>query len=537
MNALPVIVRELRAEARNPATFNTRLTGAAILLGLLAFLWATTPSGPALGTVLFGGLHSALSLAIWLLVPWLSADCISRERRENTLGLLFLTPLSPFDIVVAKGLVHGWRALMLWLAVLPVLAVPLLMGGASGVAVFTSVLVNFSALCWALAAGLLASAFSRTRSQALALAGLFTLCGFLLQGLVSGLIFYGIMLSNYGWSWTEAMFRGVVLNFLTVSSWSYLQAIPIGASGGPRALGTLAAFGKIAGISVLALVVSLLVAARTIRQNWQEKPPGPRYLWFLRVFCEPFIWRAFFKLWIRRKLEKNPIGWLEQRNWTGRTAVAVWLAIVASFYIAMLGDTAYYRRFNTEVQFALGLILALAMASVSAGSFRRERDLGVMELLLVTPLREQELALGRLKGIWEQFIPALALLLGLWLWISLTFGNSGDWVLILFWGTTFACLPVTGLYQSLKQRGTLGALMWTIWPTLLMPLGLAVLSLLSAQWLAEWLRETWAVPIGADGLRLLTWLLPIACQVGWAALNWRRLQRTLMRRTFPMEVQ
>ena len=537
MNALPVIVRELRAEARNPATFNTRLAGAAILLGLLAFLWVTTSTSRALGNLLFSRLHLALNLAIWLLVPWLSADCISRERRENTLGLLFLTPLSPFDIVVAKGLVHGCRALMLCLAVLPVLAVPLLLGGVSGVTVLSSALANFSALCWALGAGLLASAFSRTRSQALALAGLFALSAILLQGLATGLFIFGTSLSDQGWSWAEATFRGISLNVLAVMGWSYGQGVMVSGASSSASQAFLFAYGKLAGLALLALVVSLLVAARTIRQNWQEKPPGPRYLWFLRVFCEPFIWRAFFKLWIRRKLEKNPIGWLEQRNWTGRTAVAVWLAIVASLYIAMLEDPGYYRRFNTEVQFALGLILAAAMAAVSAGSFRRERDLGVMELLLVTPLRERELALGRLKGIWEQFIPALALLLGLWLWISLTFGNSGDWVLILFWGTTFACLPVTGLYQSLKQRGTLGALTWTLWPTLLLPLGLAVASNVAAQWLAQWLSGPLSGPLRPEHIRLLSWPLPMAAQLGWAAWNWRRLQRALVQRTFPMEVQ
>ena len=537
MNALPVIVRELRAEARNPGTFNTRLAGAAILLGLLAFLWGTTPSGPMLGTLLFGRLHLALNLAIWLLVPWLSADCISRERRENTLGLLFLTPLSPFDIVVAKGLVHGWRALMLWLAVLPVLAVPLLLGGVSGGTVLTSVLVNFSALCWALAAGLLASAFSRTRSQALALAGLFTLCGFLLQGLVTGLIFYGRLIGANGWSWTEAMVRGILLNVLVAPGWSNFQGNSAGAGGGPAALEILPAFGKLSALSVLALVVSLLVAARTIRLNWQEKPPGPRYFWFLRNFCEPFLWRAFFNRWIRRKLEKNPMGWLEQRSWTGRTAVAVWLAIVASFYIAMLGDTGYYRRYNSEVQFALGLILAVAMATVAAGSFRRERDLGVMELLLITPLREGELALGRLKGIWEQFLPAIALLLGVWLWISLDFGDRSDWVVILFWVATFASLPVTGLYQSLKRRGTLGALVWTIWPALLVPLGLVVLWQVSLHFFGQFWGLAMPGQIGLGDTRVQTWLLPIAWQASHAAWNWRRLQRTLRQRTFPMEVQ
>ena len=55
-------------------------------------------------------------MAIWVLVPLLVADCLSRERREGTLGLLFLTPLTANDIVIAKGLSHGLRAVTLCFA-------------------------------------------------------------------------------------------------------------------------------------------------------------------------------------------------------------------------------------------------------------------------------------------------------------------------------------------------------------------------------------------------------------------------------------
>ena len=105
---------------------------------------------PALGSRLFAALHSTLFGAIWVLVPLLTADCISRERREGTLGLLFLTPLKGTDIVVAKGLVHGLRAMTLWLAVLPVLTVPFLMGGVSWSEAAMSALMNANAMCWAL---------------------------------------------------------------------------------------------------------------------------------------------------------------------------------------------------------------------------------------------------------------------------------------------------------------------------------------------------------------------------------------------------
>ena len=105
--------------------------------------------GASMGGALFGSLHFTLFWAIWILVPLLTADCISRERREGTLGLLFMTQLKANDIVVAKGLAHGLRALTLWLAVLPVVTIPFLMGGVSWPEVVLSAAINFSAICWA----------------------------------------------------------------------------------------------------------------------------------------------------------------------------------------------------------------------------------------------------------------------------------------------------------------------------------------------------------------------------------------------------
>jgi len=555
MNSLPVIVRELRAEARNPATFWMRLVAAAVLLGLLSFLALTRGLDLDAGDEIFKTLHIGLHLAIWILVPLMAADCISRERRENTLGLLFLTPLSALDIVVAKSFVHALRAVLLWLAVLPVLAVPLLMGGVSGTMILCSVLVNATALGWALAAGLLASCFSRNRMQAVAVAGGLAFIFFLGTALASGLSVTLSMSGFVGDLVTVTLTRGLELNF-TLESWSLTNLYNVPRRGGLgtflRAVPTLplnhtllVACARPAALAAVSLLGAMLIAGRAIRLNWQEKPPSPRYLWFLRIFCEPLVWRAFFKRWIRRKLEKNPLGWLEQRSWVGRTAVGAWVAVVASFYIAIFGDSMLYRRVMTEMQFLAGLGLALAMTVVAAGSFRRERELGVMELLLITPQTEAEIALGRLKGIWEQFAPAMALLLGIWLWASLTFGKTGEWQMVLFFAATFVNLPVTGLYQSLKQRGLLGALMWTLWLGLLVPLGLALLlrglgpegALLGSSVYTIGVLFSDFSSLNARAILVnLVWLLPTAWQLGCAAWYWKRLRRTLVERSFPMEV-
>ena len=86
----------------------------------------------------------------------MSADCISRETREGTLGLLFLTPLTAMGIVIGKGLVQVFRAFTLWLAVLPVLIIPCLSGGVTSGDIYSALTIEFCVTLLCLSAGLLA---------------------------------------------------------------------------------------------------------------------------------------------------------------------------------------------------------------------------------------------------------------------------------------------------------------------------------------------------------------------------------------------
>src|SRR5690348_9316315 len=168
MVVLPIIERELRAAARHPFTYNLRVLGALALLVVLGMFWLRDSGGPGAAGRLFGDFHRTLFFAIWILVPLLTADSVSRERREGTLPLLFLTPLRARDIVQAKGLVHGLRSFTLWLAVLPIFTISFLGGGVDWQEVVMSALINFSSVCLALGAGLLASARPRVWTRALA---------------------------------------------------------------------------------------------------------------------------------------------------------------------------------------------------------------------------------------------------------------------------------------------------------------------------------------------------------------------------------
>ena len=60
---------------------------------------------------------------------WFTADCLSEEKREGTLGLLFLTDLKGYDVVLGKLVATSLNGLYAVLAAVPILALPLLMGG------------------------------------------------------------------------------------------------------------------------------------------------------------------------------------------------------------------------------------------------------------------------------------------------------------------------------------------------------------------------------------------------------------------------
>src|SRR5581483_9708968 len=90
-----------------------------------------------------------------------TADCLSEEKREGTLGLLFLTDLKGYDIVLGKLAATSVNGLYGLFALVPVLAVPLLMGGVANAEFWRTVLVLLDTFLLSLAVGMFASAVSK----------------------------------------------------------------------------------------------------------------------------------------------------------------------------------------------------------------------------------------------------------------------------------------------------------------------------------------------------------------------------------------
>ena len=168
MTFLPIAARELLVASRRKTTFRVRLAtaGGAALLGfaLLAFSGAGSRStGDLLFTYLVqGGFLYALFTGVLL-----AADTISEEKREGTLGLLFLTDLGGFDIISGKLLIVGLNAVMALIAGLPVAAVAWILGGVTGGEFWRCVLVLLNTLFLSLTVGLAVSARRRVQMETL----------------------------------------------------------------------------------------------------------------------------------------------------------------------------------------------------------------------------------------------------------------------------------------------------------------------------------------------------------------------------------
>ena len=523
MNLLPVIMRELRAQSRQPMTYWLRAIGIGAILGVMALVDVRgVPS--ELGGRLFSALNATLFLSIWIFVPLLTADTISREKREGTLVLLFLTPLTPIGIVFGKSLIHTLRAITLFLAVLPVLALPFLLGGLTWKDCVVSLFLNSSALVLALAAGLLASTLATDSRRALVLALVLSLGFAYLFMLVHLHVFYSTLPrflklpfappTHFAWFLPDNLISQIELlisfntglsshpyqfyygwsRMASAEGWRYVWLnYPV-----PFQIAWLRELGWLFVESMFGFAAIAVLASWRVRQTWRLEPPSLRHAQLQKFFCAPRFWKSIFRSKMSGLLTRNPIGWLQQYTWSARLLKWGWCLGIVLFECMLV--TAPSLSNVWDGQYLLASLLILGIAFTASGSFREERQTGAMELLLITPLKARQILRGRIRGVWGQFLPATVVLVSAWLWLlkdaSLFAGRDYTsqtiyWqvfsiVLPLFFLSSFCLLPGIGLFFSMQRLHFVGAWLLTCATGLLVP----VLS-------CWWMKRSWLFAVSS----------------------------------------
>lgn len=414
VNLQAVILRELKAASRHPATWGLRLAYAGGGLAACGFGWllpglAPQDRGQTILACLAGS-GLALSLAAG---PYLTADSVSVEKREGTLGLLFLTPLRGWEILLGKMGSHALQVGWAWLAILPVLFLPLLQGGVRWTEAVRLLLALLVTLLVSLACGLLWSTVCREARTAVV-------------GTATSLLFLTFL------PWAPALVRGMFFNqgflpdasaalsplTLVVQAFEAFYGRP-GNRGSPPggALywgGMGAGFGL--GVGMVGLAGWLLPAlwrrteagarrssvhvAVPAREAGSE-PTGQRgQRWWGRRDLFPCRW------WAAQGLEE---GWLPRLfRWTAVLffGVMLWVSVATRHW-----ESGFSAAFGTA--WVLHVITRTQLSLAATRRWSEDRRSGAFELLLVTPVSAEEVIAAQLDALRTAFRRARLTLLAM----------------------------------------------------------------------------------------------------------------------------
>jgi len=381
--SLPLVARELRSQSRSKGSFILRSLLALGLLAPMALMGLTDQLKHLDGRVFFWFLSHVVFYSLMLLGPLITAGCITAEKEEGTLGLLFLSPLRSFDIVAGKFTANFLRLVAIAVVGMPVLATTLLLGGVTWQQITGAGICIMALLVVTVGVTVLASAVCvKTRTA-------------------TGLAFAYIGLVNFGiWIlalWIEYKFKVKVPDLILLVSaadsmseqFTWTRQNYLAWAGWTLAVGCAQ--------SLLFLLIASWWLPRTLAST------GVEGRWKWRRFLQKRF--TFENAWNQRLRRRNPLLWLEARqiSLTGRI-------LIASMGVGGLLWWVDYKNIGREaiwVTLAFAIPIHILLSALTVGNICREvageLHMGHLQLLLCTPLRERDILRSKLKGAWLRY--------------------------------------------------------------------------------------------------------------------------------------
>ena len=168
----PLLGKELLEQAARKQMYVIRVAYALVLFGAFCVYYTRhLAQGPVLalgrGLEPFNFLVAAQLVTIFLFLPPLMAGALAQEKERETLGLLFLTDLTSWELILQKYVGRLIPMLTLLFLSLPLLAVAYSLGGVSAGMLYSSAVKLFLTCLWVGALALECSAHEATTFQAL----------------------------------------------------------------------------------------------------------------------------------------------------------------------------------------------------------------------------------------------------------------------------------------------------------------------------------------------------------------------------------
>jgi ABC-type transport system involved in multi-copper enzyme maturation permease subunit len=457
---LPIVTRELRVAARRKTTFIIRCAVALIGIvigGFLLFMFEMVgPMGGGGAMVFLVVSRYTLFLAL-LGGIFLASDCVSEERREGTLGFLFLTDLKGYDVVLGKFTAVSLNAFYGLLAGFPVLALSMLAGGVTAGEFWRTCLTLANTLFVSVAAAIWMSSISKSTYRAMSSA----VC-LLLGIIVTAIIAYEM--SSAVVRFSAPLFYVAAVSPLT----SYHLASAANYFRQAGSFWSSLAISNGAGWLFLGLAgwrLSVFTEKPPIRTGWR------------RIFARDLLAGKTD----RRSglLAVNPVLWILDDS--RRMRVLAWaiaiisgaLLLTASAFDALGAGTPFL---NHYLSWPCYFLLKVLFTIQACRFFSESRRTGALELLCCTPMTMNEI----IKGQWMA-------LRRIFLWP----------VLVLFFSQLACfCFSSRSVFAGAMPDAFMGA--YTLYQMVR-----HVADFFAAGWFGMWLALTIRKPNAAAGLTIL----------------------------------
>jgi len=455
---------------------------------------------------------------ICVLAPVFMAGAIAQEADPQTWDILLTTPLGAAEIVLGNLIGRLFFILALLLASLPLFAVTQYFGGVSGETILASYAI---AACAAIVVGCAAVALSVSR--VVGKRAVFTFYVAVVSFIVLTLGCDGVIGGGTSVTYFTALNPFLSVRAL-LDSTGYASMPLEEAIGWDRwfLAAPVKTFCALSGVLSVALIVASIVTVRVggiagvggLGGRGSNVDGSARAPWYRRTLG---FGAAGAQSRAARTVWTNPISWREaaSRNATfGRSASRWGFMLVGVLFGASLVYLLHTGRlspatFRTVVLFTVVgemAVITLVAINMAATSVSREREDGTLDLLLTTPITPVQYLTGKLRGMVYYLLPMLAVplvTLGLAAAYSLLgeVGLLGDpnpigvtYAMAVQgrgWGGTAPAMPgatavaplvlpeafivatlvalpfialcvMVGMFMSLRSKGTLGAVVWSV---------------------------------------------------------------------------
>jgi ABC-type transport system involved in cytochrome c biogenesis permease component len=482
---LPIVERELRVAARRRGTYWNRAVSALVAILVCGWLFLVSARDPIreIGKLLFSILSGLFFFSGLMAGIRFTADTLSEEKREGTLGLLFLTDLRGYDVVLGKLAATSVNAFYGLLAIFPVMAIPLLLGGVSGAEFWRMTLVLTNSLFFSLSAGIALSSVSRSARKAMT--GTFLLV-LLINGVSPALGAYVAHVKN----------SNAVSEWFLVPSAGYAYVLAFDAMYRTRS----ELFATSVAVTHAMSWVFLLLASVAARRSWQDKPAGARKVRFRERWQQWSYGNAAQRKAFRtRLLNASPCYWLSGRQRLKPALVWAFVGLMGCLWV--WGFLKWRDDWASDATYVVTAIilhtsLKLWVASEACQKLGPDYRSGALELLLSTPLTVREILRGQLLSLRRQFLwPVVFVVFIDFAFMAAGVGGSGGpdttfWIWLWLAGISVFVADVytlgwVGLWVGLTAKhanratsatvGRVLVLPWFIWAVVLM--GMSFLNL------------------------------------------------------------